>query len=105
MFPKLYLDIFSQSYLVQPHVTHSLSRYLYQLMPTTSSILRILVYSYSSYLFKLVYYVGLSLVRCSYLSVGSLQFLQHSTIIMAQVNLIIYINDSIIGYQAFRAKV
>ena len=38
-------------------------------MPT-SSILSILVYSQSGYL--LVYHMGLSLVHCSYLSVGSL---------------------------------
>ena len=46
------------------------SRHLYQLMSTVS-ILSILVYTQSGYL--LVYHMGLSLVHCSYLSIGSLQ--------------------------------
>jgi len=38
---------------------------------STGSILSILVYPQSGYL--LVYHMGLSLVHCSYLSIGSLQ--------------------------------
>jgi len=53
------------------YVTKSLCRHLYQLM-STSSILSILVYHQSGY--HLVYHTGLSLVRCSYLSVESLHY-------------------------------
>ena len=57
-------------YPVQPYVTKSLCRHLYQLI-STGSILSILAYPQYSY--HSVCHTGLSLVHCSYLSVGSLQ--------------------------------
>jgi len=56
-------------YPVEPYVTKSLCRHLYQLM-STGSILSIL--AYPQYGYHLVCHTGLSLVHCSYLSVGSL---------------------------------
>ena len=62
----------SEGFPVLPYMTksHQVCRPLYQLMPT-SSIQSILVYPQSGYL--LVFYMGLSLVPWSYLSVVSLQ--------------------------------
>jgi len=57
-------------YALLPDVTKSLCSHLYQLR-STISILSILVYPQSGYLF--VYHMGLSLDHCGYLSIGSLQ--------------------------------
>jgi len=56
-------------YPVQPYVTKSLCRHLYQLR-STGSILSIL--AYPEYGYHLVYHRSLSLVHLSYQSVGSL---------------------------------
>jgi len=64
------VTLVSLGYPVKPYVTMSLCRHLYQLMSTVG-ILSILVYR--QYGYHTVYHTGLSLVNCSYLSVGSLQ--------------------------------